>query len=119
MAFDNKRPIARYNERITIRKNKIVTDKYRNESCVWMDYYSCFAYASTYQFDQESESETTQNERTITFEVRCCPELNNLDSISFRVLFGNDFYDIISVDMMNYQKRKIQIRCKLEKQGDK
>ncbi len=122
MAVDN-REIARYNERITVQKNETVTDKLRNRSCVWKDYYPCWAYCSTYQYDEEGGSEnskaTTKPEQTITFEVRWCEELKNIDSTHYRVVFNGDIYNIISVDGMNHQKKKIRFRSKLEKQAVK
>ena len=81
----------------------------------WTDYYSCYAYASTYQSDREREEAITTEERTISFEVRYCAELRNLDSTHFRVVFHGDLYDIETVDFMNYQKKTIRIMCKLVK----
>ena len=83
----------------------------------WIDFYTCFAYASTYQYDKENEAATTTEERTINFEVRYCGELKDLDSTHFRVAFHGDSYDIQTVDFMNYQKKTIRIVCKLQKKG--
>ena len=111
------RKIARFNERIAIQKNTVVTDKYGNHKNVWPDFYSCFAYASTYQYDKENEAAVTTEERTINFEVRYCGELKDLDSTHYRVAFNGDSYDIQAVDFMNYQKKTIRIVCKLQKKG--
>ena len=111
------RKIARFNERIAIQKHTVVTDKYGNHKNVWTDYYTCFTYASTYQYDKENEAATTTEERTINFEVRYCGELKDLDSTHFRVAFHGDRYDIQTVDFMNYQKKTIRIVCKLQKKG--
>ena len=64
-----ERDIARFNERISIQKNTVVTDKYGNHKNVWTDYYTCFTYASTYQYDKENEAATTWR-ADINFEVR-------------------------------------------------
>ena len=112
-----ERKIARFNERIVIQKNEVVTDKYGNHKNTWTDFYSCFAYASTYQYDKENEAAVTTEERTINFEVRYCGELKDLDSTHFRVAFHGDNYDIQTVDFMNYQKKTIRIVCKLQKKG--
>ncbi len=112
-----ERKIARFNERITVQKNEVVTDKYGNRKNVWTDYYTCCTYASTYQYDKENEAATTTEERTINFEVRYCTELADLDSTHFRVAFHGDSYDIQTVDFMNYQKKTIRIVCKLQKKG--
>jgi len=112
-----ERKIARFNERISIQKSEVVSDKYGNRKTVWTDYSSCFTYASTYQYDRENEAATTTEERTINFEVRYCEELKCLDSTHYRVAFHGDAYDIQTVDFMNYQKKTIRIVCKLQKKG--
>ena len=48
-----EREDCRFNERISIQKNEVVTDKYGNHKNVWTDYYSCFTYASAYQYTRE------------------------------------------------------------------
>ena len=112
-----ERKIARFNERIAIQKNEVVTDKYGNHKNIWTDYYTCYTYASTYQYDKENEAATTTEERTINFEVRYCEELKDLDSTHYRVAFHGDSYDIQTVDFMNYQRKTIRIVCKLQKKG--
>ena len=116
---EERHNIARYNERITIQKNAVASDRLQNRINAWTDYYSCYTYASTYQFDEEQPKETTKQEQTISFEVRWCHELRNIDSVHYRVLFNGDIYNIINVDMMNHQRKIIRIRSKLEKRGAK
>lgn len=41
--------ISKLNERITIEKNAVVTDAIGNHKNTWIHYFSCYAYASTYQ----------------------------------------------------------------------
>ena len=67
------RRIARYNERITIQKNTVLVDQYKNHTNAWTDYYSCAAYVSTYQ-REEKENEVTLEELSVTFEVSYCSE---------------------------------------------
>lgn len=112
-----ERKIARFNERLTVQKNETTVDKYGNHKNAWTDYYSCYTYASTYQYDKEEEAATTKEEQTVNFEVRWCSELASLDSTHFRIVFKEAVYDILSVDFMNYQKKTIRIVCKLQKKG--
>jgi len=105
--------IARFNERITFQQNTVTVDQYQNHTTVWTDYFSCYTYASTYQQDREKGNPVIREDQTITFEVRYCSELKVLDSIHFRVIFHGDIYNILNVDMMNYQRKTIKVRCKL------
>ena len=114
MALNEGGRIARKNERITFQKNTVVTDKYGNHKNTWTDYFSCFAYAGTYQAAEQGE-EVVTDERSVIFHVSYCPELADLDSTAYRVLFKGTAYNILSVDMMNYQRKEIRIVCRKEK----
>ena len=114
MALNEGGRIARKNERITFQKNTVVTDKYGNHKNTWTDYFSCFAYAGTDQAAEQGD-EVVTDERSVIFHVRYCPELANLDSTAYRVLFRGMICNILSVDMMNYQRREIRIVCRKEK----
>ena len=106
--------IGRMNERITFQKNTVQVDTYRNHTNAWTDYYSCAAYANTYTASESGEVVISE-ERSITFEVRYCPELADVTSTDYRIFFHGDVYNILSVDMMNYQKKEIRLTCRKEK----
>ena len=53
--------------------------------------------------------------KSITFQVRYCPELAAVTSIGYRILFHDTVYNIRSVDRMNYQKQEIRFACRKEK----
>ncbi len=107
-----ERAIARLNERLTVQRNTTAVDKYGNHRTIWEDFFSCYCYAGTYQYDRERESVVTSEVQTVNFEVRYCMELKDLDSTHYRIVFHEDSYDIQTVDMMNFQKRTIRIVCK-------
>ena len=106
--------IAKLNSRITIQKNAVTIDEYRNHTNTWADYFSCAAYADTYAADEDGNEVKTE-ERSITFHVRYCPELACVTSTGYRIVFNGEMYNIISVDMMNYQRREIRLSCRREK----
>ena len=114
MAVSETGKIALRNERITFQKNTVVTDKYGNHKNTWTDYFSCYAYASTYQAS-ESGNEVITDERSTIFHVRYCPELSDALSTTYRILFHGESYNILSVDMMNYQRKEIRFICRREK----
>ena len=105
-----ERKIARFSELITIQRNETEIDVYQNHRDIWSDYFSCHAYPSTYQRD-ESEGAVTTEERSVTFEVRYCTELQDISSDHYRILFHDEIYNITSVDMMNYQKQIIRLQA--------
>lgn len=110
----NTERIARKNVRVVFQKSEAIVDKYKNHINTWKDYFPCFAYANTYTA-QESGDEVTYENRTIVFETRYCPELALITSTGYRVIFNNVAYNIISIDMMNYQNQTVKFTCQKEK----
>ena len=107
--------IEKLNERIVIQMDSVAMDQYGNRIPQWVDYYACSAYANTYVKEEDDESVTTTDERSIRFEVRYCSELRNITSTGYRVLFHGEAYNIESVDMMNWQKKMVHLKCRKEK----
>lgn len=104
------RDIARFGERITFQKNTVYVDRYGNHKNAWEDYFTCHAYVSTWQ-KEETESTTTNEERSVTFEVRYCSELADVSSDHYQIVFRGEAYNIQSVDFMNYQKKTICLKA--------
>lgn len=114
MAQVKTRIIAERSERIIIQKNTVQVDEYENHTPSWSDYFSAWAYASTYIANEE-EKVTVNDERRITFSLRWCSELEGIDSTGYRIMFHGEPYNILSVDMMNYGKKEIRLSCRREK----
>ena len=106
--------IARRNVRITFQRNEVYSDKYKNRLQQWTDYFSCSAYANTYAAEESGDTVTTE-ERSVAFETRWCPELADVTSTGYRVVFGGEHYNILSIDPMNYQKKTLRFTCRREK----
>lgn len=104
--------IERMNERVKIQKSTVAVDQYGNHKKTWTDYFTCWAYASTYNQDEKESAALTLDERGITFEVRFCSELEPVTSVTYRAIFHNEIYDIQSVDMMNWQRKTIKLKCR-------
>jgi SPP1 family predicted phage head-tail adaptor len=106
--------IERLNEIITFQKNTVTVDQYGNHKNTWTDYYTCHAYADTYIKEEEVDV-TTSDEQSITFEVRYCSKLAGITSTGYRVFFHDESYNIESVDMMNWKRKNIRLKCRKEK----
>ena len=105
-----KRPISRFNERITFQKNTVTVDQYGNHKTAWTDDYSCYAYVSTWE-KEETELAGTKEAKSVTFEVRYCSELAGLASDRYQIVFRGEVYNLLSVDFMNYQKSVIRLKA--------
>lgn len=105
--------IARLKERITIEKLTVKVDEIGNHTNGWEDYYSCYAYPNTYTVD-ETNGKVDYENQTIAFSVRACEKTKVLTSTNYRVRFKGQVYNIVSIDMMNYDNKEIKICCKKE-----
>lgn len=106
--------IEKLNERITIEKSTVVTDKVGNHRNTWEEYFTCFAYVLTYE-SQEEDGEVTAEQKSVVFTVRWCSETRGLTSTGYRIHFREQLYDIESIDPMNFQKKTLKIHCRLER----
>ena len=106
--------IEKLNEKITIQQKTVVVDKYGNHKKEWTAYFTCHVYANTYIKQENESGVVTEDERSITFEVRFCSELSGITSTNYRVVFHGETYNIEAVDMMNWQRKTIKLKCRKE-----
>ena len=119
--------IALMNVRITFQKNEVVTDKIGNHKNAWSDFYSCYGkitaaaapchfYSCYATVSGEGGSEKAVaglvvEDSDISFTVRYCRALSDIDSTKCRVLFDGAVYNIVSIDHMNFKKKCLKFKC--------
>ncbi len=103
--------IGQWRERILIQKNMVIKDKTGNQKNIWEDYYTCCAYVNNLSGKEYWEAAQLNQEASLYFIVRYCKELKAVNSILYRIIFGETIYNIMFVDFMQYQKKTIKIRA--------
>ena len=48
----------------------------------------------------------------MTVTVRYCNKAAAINSTGYRVLFKDEFYDIVNVDHMNFKKKSLKFGCR-------
>ena len=99
------------NTRIFITQNELVTDEIGNHKNTWKPYYTCYATVSSETGSENTDAGTTVENTKVDFTIRWCKQAAAITSTRFRVQFGDDIYDITSVDHMNYKKKCIKLSC--------
>ena len=102
------------NVRIFITKNSVVTDAIGNHKNEWQEYYSCYATASNGGVGEKTETEeagTTVSNEKLDFTIRWCKKASEIDSTHYRVQFGDELYDIVAVDHMNFKHKSVKLKC--------
>lgn len=110
--------IALLNTRITFQKASVTADKIGNRKNGWTDYYSCAATvsgeASSSVGSEKDAAGTIVDHTDISFTVRWCKAASKVTSTGFRILFGGEIFNILSVDHMSYKKNALKFRCQKE-----
>ena len=106
--------IAGLNVRIMIQKNETVTDRISNHRSVWTDYFPCWATASDQTGDESEEASQTKEKERIDFTVRYCNETAAVTSKGYRILLGDQIYNIKHVDDMAFKKNSRKFKTELE-----
>lgn len=113
--------IALLNTRITFQKASVTADAIGNRKNSWADFYSCAATVSgeaTSSIGSENDvAGTIVDHADISFTVRWCKAASEVTSTSFRILFGGEIYNILSVDHMSYKKKALKFRCQKERRS--
>ena len=103
--------VALLNIRITLQKNETVVDSIGNHKNVWADYYSCYATVSGEGGSEKSVEGLIVDDSDISFTIRFCSKVKDLDSTKYRVVFNDEKYNIASIDHMNFKKKCIKLKC--------
>jgi SPP1 family predicted phage head-tail adaptor len=106
--------IAGLNVRIMIQKNETVTDQIGNHRSIWRDYFSCWATASDQTGDESEEASQTRDTERIDFTVRYCSETVAVTSKGYRILLGDQIYNITHIDDMGFRKNSLKFKTELE-----
>jgi SPP1 family predicted phage head-tail adaptor len=106
---------ALLNEKIVFLKNTVVTDAVGNHTNEWDEYYTCFATIGGEGMASSKEEEvagTTVEDVAMTVTVRYCNKAAAINSTGYRVLFKDEFYDIVNVDHMSFKKKSLKFSCR-------
>ena len=104
--------IAAMNVRVTFQKNETVTDKYGNHKNAWADYYTCYATIGGETGQEQAVVGETVENTDMNVTVRYCSETAVITSTKYRILFGDDIYDILAVDHLNFKKNALKFKCR-------
>lgn len=84
-----------------------------NEIDDWKDYYSCYAYANGLSGTEFWAANALNAESIVVFEVRYCSEIVAMNSIKYRIVFNDQFYDIINIDNVMFLNDNVKIRAQV------
>ena len=104
--------IALLNVKIMIQKNETVVDAIGNHKNIWTDYHTCFATVSGEGGSEKNVAGLIVDDSDISFTVRYCRALADLDITKHRILFEGSLYNIVYVDHVNYKKKCLKLNAR-------
>ena len=104
--------VSDLNRKIILQNKAVEVDEIGNHKSVWMDYITTSAYISFQGKGEEVFLGMEVDRSDISFTVRFQNRLKNINTSEYRILFGDEIYNIISIDFMNYKNRLIKFRCR-------
>ena len=97
--------------KITIQKKTAVADDIGKISEVWADYMAVHAYANRLSGQELIVAAANGQQDTVTFSVRYCRALADLNSNDFRIIFMGRIFNILTVDNVMFLNKELKIRA--------
>ena len=97
--------------KITIQKKTAVADDIGKISEVWSDYMAVHAYANRLSGQELIIAAANGQQDTVTFSVRYCGTLADLNSNDFRIIFMGRIFNILTVDNVQFMNVELKIRA--------
>ena len=103
--------IALLNVRVVFQKSAVVVDAIGNHKNEWTEFCSCYATVSGENGKETTAAGITVDDSDLSFSVRYCLSVSEINNTEYRVLFGGEIYNILSVDHMNYRNKSVKFKC--------
>lgn len=106
--------IAGMRSKITIEKKTITTDTIGNQTESWVTFHTCHARANKASGGEVDEGAQPVDRETVSFVVRYCSALADLDKINYRISFNEKTYDITDIDDFMFKHESLKITAERE-----
>lgn len=103
------------NEKVVFQKSSVVKDGIGNHRNEWNEDYCCFATIGGEGLASSRETEsagTVVEDVGMTVTVRFCEKVSGIWSVTHRILFRGEIYDIVNVDHLNFKKKCVKFTCR-------
>lgn len=97
--------------KITIQKKTAVPDEIGRISEKWSDFMVVHAYANRLSGQELIIAAANGQQDTVTFSVRYCRALSELNSNDFRIVFMGRIFNILTVDNVQFLNVELKIRA--------
>lgn len=106
--------IVLLNSRVTFQKSVLTVDEIGNHKNEWVDAYSCYATISNSSGKSSDETEvagTIADTSDMSFTVRYCKKASEITTTTYRLVYNDECYDIVKIDLLNLKKKALKFKC--------
>ena len=97
--------------KITIQKKSAIPDDIGKISEKWSDFMVAHAYANRLSGQELIVAAANGQQDTVTFSVRYCRALSEINSNDFRIVFMGRIFNILTVDNVMFLNKELKIRA--------
>ena len=97
--------------KITIQKKTAVPDDIGRISEKWSDFMVVHAYANRLSGQELIVAAANGQQDTVTFSLRYCSQLSEMNSNDFRIVFMGRVFNILTVDNVQFLNVELKIRA--------
>ena len=98
-----------YRNLVTIQKRTVTTNGNGFDEETWTDYYSNYAYINKLSGTEFWKAAETAAQNTVRFTFRWHADLDQVDTIDYRILFGCRIFNITNVDNVQFLNEIVKI----------
>jgi SPP1 family predicted phage head-tail adaptor len=98
-----------YKKLITIEKRTKVKNENGFTSEVWEEYYTNYAYVNKLSGSEFWQAAEVAAQSTVRFELRYHPQLEDVNTKDFRIMFGTRMFNITNVDNVQFKNDTVKI----------
>lgn len=105
---------GRMDKRIVIQMLATEEDKIGNQTSLWTDFHKCWANVNGVSGKEYWQARQQNEEQIISFRIRYCRKLSELNSVDYRILYRGDTYNIQHIDNLLQANILLIIKAKKE-----
>lgn len=99
-----------YRHKIEIQKNTPYQDGIGNPKSNWEKFREIYAYVNGLSGNEYWEAAALHAETTLEVVTRWKPFYKEMNSKGYRIVFENEFYDILSIDNIQFNNKIVKMR---------
>lgn len=102
---------GKLNQRITFQKQTEIVDEIMNHTTELSDFYTCWASVSGVSGREYWEAREQHEENTLSFKVRYCRKLAEINKTEYFIKYKNKIYDITDINNLQASDSILIIRA--------